>query len=175
MNDIFKGLTVLLIVNYMAGEFILGTLLGISFKLITKFNASRSTDVRVYAASDYSSKHFGKNFPRGGGFDLFQLSPELIVVEYSGDKIVRESFYTFLGNSIKAEYQDGKLTSTASSALSAPIYLVTVVIPILFGFFTIRFPTLHKIGIPLLVSGLIWMFITIFIPMFIGLSKKPAS
>jgi hypothetical protein len=161
--DVFKSLDFILIGKCMAVELFLGVFAGIIVKFAAKFNASRTNSVQAFRATDYSSRHFGRNFPRGA-FDLFKLPPEFVVVQYDSNEVISEKFFTFLGDSTKAEYQNGEYRGHGFSALSSPIYLTTVVIPIVLGFFPSLLPFVNKIGSPLLFSGLAWMFITFWIP-----------
>jgi uncharacterized protein (DUF433 family) len=158
--DIFKSLDFILIGKWMAVELFLGVFAGIIVKFAAKFNASHSNSVQVFRATDYSSRYFGRNFPRGA-FDPFKLPPEFIVVQYDSNEVISENFLTFLGDSTKAEYQNGEYRGHGFSALSSPVYLTTVVIPIVLGFFPALLPFINKIVSPLLFSGLAWMFITL--------------
>lgn len=162
--DVFKSLDFILIGKCMAVELFLGVFAGIIVKFAAKFNASRANDVQVFRATDYSSRHFGRNFPRGA-FDPFKLPPEFVIVQYDSDEVISENFFPLLGDSTKAEYQNGEYRGHGFSALSSPVYLTTVVIPIVLGFFPALLPFINKIGSPLLFSGLAWMFITFWMPM----------
>jgi hypothetical protein len=172
--DIFKSIDLILIGKYMAAELLIGIIVGITVKYVAKFNASRASDIQVFPATEYSSRHFGKNFPRGA-FDFFKLPPEFVLVQYADNEVVCENFFTFLGDSTKAEYRDGQYRGHGFSALSSPIYLFTVVIPIVLGFFPALLPLINKIGGSLLMSGLIWMFMTFWMPMIIRFSNNEAN
>jgi hypothetical protein len=148
---------------YMVGELLLGGCVGLVVKYVARFGATQSSDTRVFVAKDYSSTYFGKNFPRAA-FDPFQFPREFIIVQYVNDEVVSEEFFTFLGDSTKAIYQNGQYRGHGYSVLSSPVYFFTVLIPIMLGFFTAFLPFVGEVGMPLLISGLIWMFLT-FLPM----------
>lgn len=173
--NIFDDLDFLLVGKYMVAELLIGAIAGIIFKQVAKLNANRSSNTQVFQATDYSSRYFGKNFPTDD-FDVFRLPPEFIVVQYGNDEVISENFFTFLGNSTKAEYQNGQYRGNSSSALSSPTYLTTIVIPVLLGFFSAVLPFADNVNSSLFLSGLIWLFITFYItPILFNLRRNETS
>lgn len=166
--EIFDNFNPVLIGQYMFVEFIIGVVVGTIFKFIAKFNANRADNFQVFPATDYSSIQFGENFPRAE-FDPLKLPPEFVIVQYDSDTVICEDFFTFLGSSLKVEYQNGQYLEAGQSALSSPVYLFTVVVPAILGFYSMFFPFVSQVGSLLLVSGLAWMFITFWIPMIWGI------
>jgi hypothetical protein len=168
--DAFKSFDLILISQYMAVEFLIGIIAGIIVKYLAKFNASRVGNAQVFSAKDYSSIHFGKDFPRRS-FDLLSLPPEFVIVQHTEQEVVCEEFFTIFGSSIKAEYRNGQYRMHGISALSSPLYLFTVVIPTALGFFSASMSLLDKIGILLLISGVVWIFITSLVQMLLMFPK----
>jgi len=168
----FDSSDIILIGKYMAAELFIGIFVGIIVKQVAKFNASRTSDIQVFSATDYSSIHFGGNYPRGS-LDPFKLPVEFVIVQYASNDVVCETFFTFLGDSTKAEYLNGQCKGVSLSALSSPVYLTTIVIPAILWFISIQLPFLNKISTPLFASALIWMFITFSLPALFILLKLP--
>jgi hypothetical protein len=168
----FDSSDFILIGAYMAAELFIGIFVGVTVKQLAKFKASRTSDVKIFSAKDYSSINFGENYPRGS-LDLFKLPVEFVIVQYVNNEVVRETFFTFLGDSTKAEYLNGQCKGTSLSALSSPVYLTTIAIPAILWFISIQIPFLNKISSPLFASALIWMFITFSLPALFILLKFP--
>jgi hypothetical protein len=147
------------ILLYMIGDLLLGICIGLIIKQVNISRAAQSSNSRVFATKDYSSIYFGKNFPRSP-FDPFQLPRELVIVRYVNDEVVSEKFFTFLGDSAKAIYQNGQYEGLVNSGLRSPVFFFTVLFPILQGFVASFVPSLQIVGIPLLISGLAWIFLT---------------
>lgn len=156
----------MLVITYMAVELFIGIVMGIALKSFAKAKAEQAEETKVIPANDYTSPHFGKKFPRVS-LDPLQLPTEFVIVQYADDAMLCERFYTCLGQSTKATYQDGKLKAYGSSELSSPLYLMTIFIPIFFGADPNYSPFVTKAGNPLLLSGLAWLPIMFWIPAFI--------
>jgi hypothetical protein len=125
-----------------------------SSKQAIKIKAGFNSEFRVVSSKEYTSNHFGENPPKP--FDTFDLPLEFVVLQSIEGEIVSEDFYTFLGASTKADYQDGKFKNYSSAAWNSPVYLCTVLIPVLVGCFSFLIPFIGKTFIPLLYSGVIW-------------------
>ncbi|MDY6940660.1 MAG: hypothetical protein SWY16_23750 [Cyanobacteriota bacterium] len=173
--NIFNSFDFALIGKYLIAELLIGICIGVAIKYIAQFKANQADNTQIFSAKDYSSIYFGTNFPRGE-FDPFKLPPEFVIVRYSNDRVICEEFFTFLGDSTKATYENGQCQGYEFSVASSPIYLCTVVIPIVLGFFPSILSFYETVGIPLLISGLFWMFVTFFIPiLFILLKQERAN
>jgi|GEM_PF-2702249 len=151
----------------MGFELLLGAIIGFILTQVIRIRASRISNVQVIPARRYDSSYFGRSFPKHG-FDAFCLPPEFVVVQSEDNEIFSEEFYTLLGSSTKATYENGRYNGHGYSALRSPVYLCTVVIPILVGFFPAILPFIGQLFEPLLFSGMAWMFITFWIqPLFL--------
>jgi hypothetical protein len=168
---IFKGLEAL--VKLMALELAIGCIVGLIVKQIVKIKAQNEPSTQIFLPNEYTSVYFGKNFPRCGG-DMFLLSPEFIVVRSEGNATTTEEFYNFLGARAKFKYEDGRIVS-GGFFLFDPVYLCTVVIPSLIGFFPSFIPFVSHYFSPLLYSGLAWIFTTFLGQIIIGSLKNAAN
>ncbi|MEO1133607.1 MAG: hypothetical protein AAFX40_12985 [Cyanobacteria bacterium J06639_1] len=146
----------------MLAELLIGVIISTTGKYIVLLNASRSDTAQIISTSEYSSIRYGEDLPRGS-FDIFKLPPTFVIVRTLSDEVKREDFYTFLGSSVSVWYRDGVYKGTSSNALSAPVYLCTVLIP--FGLCVLAFVgnVFPDLGLPLLISALIWMFSAFFL------------
>jgi hypothetical protein len=78
--DMFNDLDLLLITKFAVGELLLGIVLGVVFKQVMKFDASKDINCQILDPKSYSSIKFGKFSPRHFG-DAFLLPPEFILVK----------------------------------------------------------------------------------------------
>ena len=95
------------IFQYMALELITGVLVGLIAKEIIKLDARKSSNMQIFSSSEYSSRSYGNNLPKLNFFNIFNLKPKLVIVHYQEDQIVREDFYTILGDRTTAIYRNG--------------------------------------------------------------------
>lgn len=159
---LFRDFDIALIAKYMTVELLIGAVIGLISKQVAKSNASSASDLHVVPARDYTSSYFGRNFPRHA-FDTFRLPPEFVIVQSANGEILGEEFFTFLGSSTKARYENGEYKGHSFSALTSSMYFCTVVIPIVAGFFPALTLPFGKAFIPLLFSGVTWLFIGVLI------------
>jgi hypothetical protein len=170
-SGIFNGLEA--VVKLMALEIAIGCIVGLIVKQVVKIKVQNEPNTQIFSPNDYTSVYFGKNFPRCGG-DMFLLSPEFIVVRSEGNATTTEEFYNFLGARAKFKYEDGRIIS-GGFFLFDPVYLCTVVIPSLVGFFPSFIPFVSQYFSPLLYSGLAWMLTTFVVQIIIGSLKNAAN
>ena len=141
-------------------EFAIGVAVGLVVKLVARARTVGNENLQLFPAQAYESIEFGTDFPTHG-FDVLSLPPEFVVVESAGGEVISEDFYTVLGSSSKAIYQNGDYRGKTYSALSSPLYLCTVLIPsIAGGCFPFLKPLIGGNFNPLLCSGIIWLAIT---------------
>jgi hypothetical protein len=169
-SGIFSNLDVVL--KLMFVELLLGCIAGFIFKQIIKIKARNDENTQIFSPSEYTSVHFGKNFPRCS-MDILLLDPEFILVKIEGSETTEE-FYNFLGACEKFKYQNGRIISGGLLLLN-PVYLCTVVIPSVIGFFPSLIPFINQYFSPLFYSGLLWMFATFLIQTVIGILKNVSS
>jgi hypothetical protein len=162
------------ILKYIIVDLLIGIAVGFILKQAIKINANRTSNLQVISAKDYTSSYFGKNFPKHA-FDIFQLSPEFVVLQSANDQVISEDFYTFLGSSTKAQYENEEYRGHGYSALSSPVYLCTVVLPIAIGFFPALLPFVGKAFSPLLYSGMGWMFLEFLAQPLFGMLAQTSS
>ena len=165
---IFRDFDLALISKCMIVELAIGIVVGFILKQVAKISANRTSNLQVIPSNEYTSPHFAKNFPRHA-FDIFQLPPEFVIVQSVSDQLISEDFYTSLGSSTKVRYENEEYRGYGYSALTAPVYLCTVVIPIVVGFFPALLPFIGKTFSPLLYSGMTWMFLSFLIQPLLGL------
>ena len=165
---IFRDFDLVVISKCMIVELAIGIVVGFILKQVAKIGANRTSDLQVISSSEYISRHFAKNFPRHA-FDIFQLPPEFVIVQSVNDRVISEDFYTSLGSSTKVLYDNEEYRGYGYSALTAPVYLCTVVIPIVVGFFPALLPFIGKTFSPLLYSGMTWRFLSFLIQPLFGL------
>ncbi|QUY42927.1 hypothetical protein [Acaryochloris marina] len=128
--DLHVNLVNFLIV--MAVELGIGLLSGLIRKVLAKQQAHHHPECyQVVQCNDYKSVGYGIQTP-DNSFNAFGMDYSFVIVEFKEREVIRERFFTSLGDSIKVEYTDGRLTAR-TSFLSAPIYTVTVVVPIVIG------------------------------------------
>jgi hypothetical protein len=161
---ILKDLNWALISQYMVIELVIGAIAGLIFKQVKKISASRNPNLQVISSKDYTSQHFAKNFPRHS-FDIFRLPPEFVIVQSEDEQLISEDFYTFLGSSVQVFYENGAYKEGSCSALKAPVYIFTVMLPIFIGFFptVLSLPFIGKTGNLMLYSGAIWAVLLFYI------------
>ncbi len=170
----FNDFDLLLIAKFAIGELLIGIIAGIIFKLVMKFNAYKDSNCQIFEPKAYNSIKFGKFSPRHFG-DALLLSPEFIVVKSLDGQVISEEFFTFLGASSKFIYENGIFKGGEFSFLIYPVYLFTVIIPILVGFFPSFLPFVDKLFSPLLYSGIVWLFSTFLIQAIVGSLKQALS
>jgi hypothetical protein len=170
----FNDFDPLLITKFTICELILGIIAGIIFKQVIKFNANQDINCQIFEPKAYTSIKFGQFSPRHFG-DAFLLSPEFIIVKSLNGEVISEEFITFLGASSKFLYEYGVYKGGDFSAWMYPVYISTVIIPIVIGFFPSLLPFVGKFFSPLLYSGIAWLFLTFLIQMLIGSLKQALS
>ena len=157
--------------QYMALELILGILVGFISKEIIKSDARKSSNTQIFQTSEYSSRHFGNHLPKLNFFNIFNLKPKLVIVHYQEDQMIREDFYTFLGDRTTAIYKNGVFDQSYWDLWGLPIYICTVVAPLLIGFIPgillFFIPSLNSFFSYLFISGLFWGFVGIWLPPFL--------
>jgi hypothetical protein len=93
-------------------------------------------------------------------------------VKSSNGEVVSEKFFTFLGASSKFVYENGIYKGRKFSILIYPVYLFTVILPIVIGFFPSLLPFIGKFFTPLFYSGIVWLFLTFLMQTLIGSLKQ---
>jgi len=114
-------------------ELVLGILVGIISKEIIKLRAKKSSNMQVFSSSNYCSIEHQNNLPKLNFYNLFNLKPNLVIVSYFEEQIIREDFYTFLGDRTSTIYQDGIFVNSFWELLGSPIYIFTAVAPLVIG------------------------------------------
>ncbi|WP_310485165.1 hypothetical protein [Chamaesiphon sp. VAR_48_metabat_403] len=170
----FDDFDLLLIAKFAIGELLIGIISGIIFKLVIKFNADRDSNCQIFESKAYSSIEFGKFAPRHFG-DAFLFSPEFVIVRSSNGEVISEKFLTFLGASSKFVYENGISKGGDFLIFTYPVYLSTVILPIIVGFFPSLLPFIGKFFSPLLYSGIAWLFLTFLLQALIGLLRQTLS
>jgi hypothetical protein len=89
--------------------------------------------------------------------------------------VISEELFTFLGASSKFVYENGVFKGGEFSILIYPVYLFTVIVPILVGFFPSLLPFVGKFFSPLFYSGISWLFLTFLVQTIIGSLKQALS
>lgn len=175
-----------ILITLMLIELGVGILSGLITKAIVKFKARNSTEnQRTFSAGEYSSQSFGNKLPESS-FNTFNLNHEFIIVSYSNNEIVREDFYTPLGDHARVEYTDGRLQEINTKFWSSPTYNLVVFIPALIGFgwcainferYTQSSPlsTWDQLGICFIVSSVLWLSILYLIPMYVRAFTEASS
>jgi hypothetical protein len=172
--NMFDSFDLLLIAKLAIGELAIGITAGIIFKLAMKFDANQDGSCQIFEPKEYSSIKFGKFSPRHFG-DALLLPPEFVVVKSLNGQVTSEEFFTFLGASSKFVYENGIFKGGDFSILIYPVYLFTVIVPILVGFFPSLLPFVGKFFTPLLYSGIGWLFLTFLIQTIVGSLKQSVS
>jgi hypothetical protein len=170
----FDDVDLLLIAKFAIGELLIGIISGIIFKLVMKYNADRDRNCQVFEPKAYRSILLGENSPRHFG-DAFLLSPEFVIVKSSNGEVISEEFFTFLGASSKFVYEHGIYKCDDFLTFTYPVYLFTVIIPIVVGFFPSLLPFIGKFFSSLVYSGMVWLFLTFLIQALIGLLRQTLS
>lgn len=163
MLGILGDLNILLIAKYMGIELLIGAMVGVIFKQIMKMRANGISDSQAISARDYTSTYFGNDFPKHA-FEVFRLPPDFVIVQSKNDAVISEEYFSVFGSATKATYKNGKYQGHGYSAFSSPVYLCTVVLPILVGFSPSLLPFVGKIFEPCLFSGLAWSVMTFVLP-----------
>lgn len=149
----------LLIVKIMGLELLLGTISGFTLKLLERRKVAYDSSLEVFSATEYSSQNFGRSLPPNA-FDAFSPYPEFVVVTTLDDNLTKEKFIGFFGSYTQAIYENGNYVRHEFSALTSPIYLSVVFIPIIVGFSSLFFPFRTNSLVSVLYSGIIWMVTT---------------
>jgi hypothetical protein len=170
---IFRGFDIDSISKYMGIEFFIGAVLGFMIKKLAITNFRNISNYQIISAKDYVDRYPDRSLLKHP-FDIFLLTPEFIGLRMENETITREDFYTFFGASMKITYENGS-KKYDGSALTSPIYLCTVLIPIVVGFFPSLLPLIGKYFSPLLYSGLVWMFLTFLLQPFTGMLNRFVS
>jgi hypothetical protein len=170
----FDNFELLLIAKFAIGELLIGIIAGIILKLVMKFNADRDSNCQIFKPKAYSSIKFGKFSPRHFG-DALLLPPEFVIVKSLNSQVISEEFFTSLGASSKFAYENGVFKGGEFSILIYPVYLFTVIVPIMVGFFPSLLPFIGKSFSPLLYSGIGWLFSTFLIQTIVGSLKQALS
>ena len=170
----FSGFDLLLIAKFEIGELLIGIIAGIIFKLVMKINANQDSNCQIFKPKEYTSIKFGKFAPRYFG-DALLLSPEFIIVKSLDGQVISEEFLTFLGASSTFVYENGIYKGSEFSFLIYPVYLFTVIVPIVVGFFPSLLPFVGQFFSPLLYSGIVWLCSTFLIQIIVGSLKQSLS
>ncbi|MGD2181438.1 hypothetical protein [Lusitaniella coriacea] len=159
------------VVLLMVIELVVGVLFGLISKEAAKLKARNFSDNRkIFRVEEYNSQNNENRIPQKA-FIIYGMDYSLVIAEYSRKLVIRECFYTPLGDCTKVEYkEDG--TWKSSSSVSVPTYTSTVVFPILGGcalcvvvisLLDESFSNAREIalllgnfGVDLLVSGVLW-------------------
>jgi hypothetical protein len=164
--------------TFATKELLIGIVAGIVFKQAAKLKARQDVDCQILSPNEYTSIGFKSGFPKHFA-DAFLLPPEFVIFKSSNGIVVSEEFITFLGAFSKFIYENGVLKGGTSSALTYPVYLMTVLIPILIGFvpsfFSSVFPSAGSFFPSLLYSGFIWMFLTFSIQTLVGKLRQASE
>jgi hypothetical protein len=171
---VFRDFGIASIFKYMGIEFLMGAVIGLVIKQLTIFNSRNASNTQIVSAKEYTATYPDGNLLKHP-FDLFLLTPEFVVLKTENGVISREEFYTFFGASMIINYENGMKRYGGGSALTAPIYLCTVVVPSVVGFFTSLLPFIGQYFSPLLYSGLVWMFLTFLLQPFTGMLNRVQS
>jgi hypothetical protein len=156
--------------KYMGIEFIIGAVIGLVIKQLTIVNSRNTSDLQVISGKEYTAAYPDRNLLRHP-FDIFLLTSEFVILKTEHGTITKEEFYTFFGASMKISYENGS-KKYDGSALTSPIYLCTVLIPIVVGFFPSLLPFVGQYFSPLLYSGLLWMFLTFLLQPLTGMLNR---
>lgn len=170
LNALAKANPFQVIGGFMFAELLIGAIFGIIKKYISQFSSDTNYS-KAFLAKEYTSKHFGNNFPRDS-FDPFKLPPEIIIVSFVPDsgEVLKEEFITTLGCATDAQYRDGKMISYGSNSPS-PLYVIVALIPCIIGFYGSFSSSISDISFLLLMSGFAWLFIIFFLPLIIRIIK----
>lgn len=174
MLGILGDLDILLIAKYMGIELLIGTMVGFIFKQIMKMRANGISNSQIISARDYMSTYFGNDFPKHA-FEVFRLPPDFVIVQSENDAVISEEYFSFFGSATKATYKNGEYQGHGYSAFSSPVYLCTVVFPILVGFFPSLLPFVGKIFEPFLFSGLAWSLMTFLLPALFSIFNQTST
>lgn len=158
----------------MGIELLIGAMVGFIFKQIMKMRANGISGSQVISVHDYTSSYFGNTFPRHA-FEVFRLSPDFVIVQSEHDEVISEQYFSLLGSATKASYTNGEYQGHGYSAFSSPVYLCTVVFPILVGFFPSLLPFVGKIFEPFLFSGLAWSLMTFLLPALFSIFNQTST
>jgi hypothetical protein len=167
---IFRDFDMASISKYMGMEFLIGAVIGLVIKQLTMVNSRSSSDLQVISGKEYTATYPDRNLVKHP-FDIFLLNPEFVILKTEGGTVTKEEFYTFFGASMKISYENGN-KQYDGSALTSPIYLCTVLIPIVAGFFPSLLPFVGQYFSPLLYSGLVWMFLTFLLQPLTGMLNR---
>lgn len=116
----------------MAIELGIGLLISLIKSALVKRHAINNPDrYQVFQCNDYESVGYGTRKP-DDSFNALGLDYSFVIVEFLAGEVIRERFFSPLGDSIKVEYIDGEPTAK-TSFWSVPIYSMTVVIPVVVG------------------------------------------
>lgn len=170
----FDDFDLLLIAKFAIGELLLGIVAGITFKEVMRFNANKDSNCQIFEPKAYSSILLGELSPRHFG-DAFLLSPEFVIVRSSNGEVISEEFFTFLGASSKFVYENGIYKGDDLLIFTYPVYLFTVILPIIIGFFPSLLPFTDKFFSSLVYSGIAWIFLTFAIQTIMGSLKQALS
>ncbi len=118
----------------MTLELILGVVVGVISKEIIKLDARKSSGMQVFSSFEYRSRRYGSNLPKLNFFNIFNLKPKLVIVHYQEDQIVKEDFYTILGDRTTTIYHNGIFDKSYWELWGLPIYMCTAAVPSLIGF-----------------------------------------
>jgi hypothetical protein len=154
---------IILILKLMLAEVVIGVAIGLGKKELARLQGIIMPSKRAFSARDYTSAFSGTDLPRGA-FNLLALAPSLVVVDYDGDQVRRETFYSPLGDHCVS----GQATLISGTVLSSPTYLSMIILPMLLGFLgsllLFWLSPVNKYAAPYLISGLAWSMIMPWIP-----------
>lgn len=170
----------------MAVELGIGLLIGLIKNVLAKQQAiSNPERYQVFQCNDYESVGYGARTPDDSD-NAFGVDYSFVIVEFQAGEVIRERFFSPLGDSIKVEYIDGELTAK-TSCWSVPIYSMTVVIPLVVGFLGVlgiteldddSFENAYEIAsnignyaIYLMASGALWTTVLNVIPSMIAMHE----
>jgi hypothetical protein len=127
-----------LIAKIFAFTFAIGLSLGLINHGIARYQVFvHPASYQIYNPGQYQSLEYGKEWP-DSFMEFLGLSQSIYVkVEKNQGAVVSETYYSIFGSTITANYAGGKWQSTGGSILSAPLYMINCVIPLVLGWITI--------------------------------------
>jgi hypothetical protein len=156
---------IVLVLKIIIGNLLIAVLIGVGKRELARLQAILMPRKRVFPAREYTSAFFGRDLPLGF-FNVLTPMPSFVVVDYEGDRIRQETFYSLLGD--HRSFVNGQPTLIGSSILSSPFYLIVAALPMLLGFlgaiFLFWVPFVGKYAAPYLVSGFVGNLLMLIIP-----------
>jgi hypothetical protein len=186
-----------LIAKIFAVTFALGLSIGLMNHGIARYQVFVHPAIyQIYTPGQYKFLEDGKEAPDSFMEFLGLSQPIYVKVEKKQGAIVSATYYSIFGSTTTANYAGGKWQSTVSSILSAPLYMINCVAPLVLGCFTFmitgspvvqgnigsqKSPSAHRLDrIPVLalnsaIMGLVNFFGCYYLPAFISMVRLALS